>query len=61
MPAPEERRQDVPGAREQLAEQFEEHRAHLRAVAYRMLGSASEAEDAVQESVGHGGPELTRE
>jgi RNA polymerase sigma-70 factor, ECF subfamily len=35
---------------EQLAEQFEEHRAHLRAVAYRMLGSASEADDAVQES-----------
>jgi len=35
---------------EQLAGQFEEHRAHLRAVAYRMLGSASEAEDAVQES-----------
>jgi RNA polymerase sigma factor (sigma-70 family) len=33
-----------------LAEQFEQHRAHLRAVAYRMLGSASEADDAVQES-----------
>ena len=35
---------------EGLAQQFEEHRAHLRGVAYRMLGSASEAEDAVQES-----------
>jgi RNA polymerase sigma factor (sigma-70 family) len=32
-----------------LAEQFEEHRSHLRAVAYRMLGSLSEADDAVQE------------
>ena len=35
---------------EWLAGQFEEHRAHLRMVAYRMLGSASEAEDAVQET-----------
>src|SRR6476469_6467238 len=35
---------------EQLAAQFEQHRAHLRAVAYRMLGSPSEADDAVQES-----------
>jgi RNA polymerase sigma-70 factor (ECF subfamily) len=35
---------------ERLAEQFEEHRSHVRAVAYRMLGSVSEAEDAVQEA-----------
>jgi RNA polymerase sigma factor (sigma-70 family) len=33
-----------------LAEQFETHRRHLRAVAYRMLGSVSEADDAVQEA-----------
>jgi RNA polymerase sigma factor (sigma-70 family) len=33
-----------------LARQFEEHRPRLRAVAYRMLGSLSEAEDAVQDS-----------
>ena len=36
--------------REWLAERFEEHRTHLRAVAYRMLGSLAEADDAVQES-----------
>lgn len=33
-----------------LAQRFDESRAHLKAVAYRMLGSASEAEDAVQET-----------
>jgi len=36
--------------RDWLAERFEEHRARLRAVAYRMLGSLSEADDAVQEA-----------
>ena len=35
---------------EWLAEQFEANRSHLQAVAYRMLGSLSEADDAVQES-----------
>jgi RNA polymerase sigma factor (sigma-70 family) len=36
--------------RDWLAGRFEEHRARLRAVAYRMLGSVSEADDAVQEA-----------
>src|SRR6187200_3374282 len=36
--------------RDFLAERFETHRPHLRAVAYRMLGSLTEADDAVQEA-----------
>jgi RNA polymerase sigma factor (sigma-70 family) len=36
--------------RDWLAHRFEEHRPHLNSVAYRMLGSMSEAEDAVQEA-----------
>jgi RNA polymerase sigma factor (sigma-70 family) len=36
--------------RDWLADRFEEHRPHLRAVAYRMLGSLAEADDAVQDA-----------
>ena len=36
--------------REWLTERFEQHRPHLRAVAYRMLGSVSESDDALQEA-----------
>jgi RNA polymerase sigma-70 factor (ECF subfamily) len=36
--------------REWLTDRFEQHRPHLRAVAYRMLGSVSEADDALQEA-----------
>src|SRR5206468_10011203 len=35
---------------DELAEQFERHREHLNRVAFRMLGSTGEAEDAVQEA-----------
>jgi RNA polymerase sigma-70 factor (ECF subfamily) len=38
------------GDTDRQASEFEQHRDHLRAVAYRMLGSLSEADDAVQES-----------
>jgi RNA polymerase sigma factor (sigma-70 family) len=36
--------------KEWLAQRFDENRAHLRAVAYRMLGSVAEADDAVQDT-----------
>jgi RNA polymerase sigma-70 factor, ECF subfamily len=40
----------APNVTDLLAEQFEDHRPRLRAVAYRLLGSLSEADDAVQEA-----------
>ncbi len=45
-----EREKNFDERHEWLAERFEANRPHLRAVAYRMLGSLSEADDAVQES-----------
>src|ERR687891_2549915 len=39
-----------PERRDHLASEFERHRSHLRAVGYRMLGSVSEADDALQEA-----------
>jgi RNA polymerase sigma factor (sigma-70 family) len=46
----DERRDVMASDRDWLAARFEEHRTHLRAVGYRMLGSLSEADDAVQEA-----------
>jgi RNA polymerase sigma factor (sigma-70 family) len=40
----------MPGERDWLTETFQQHRSHLRGVAYRMLGSVSEADDALQEA-----------
>jgi|GraSoiStandDraft_4_1057263.scaffolds.fasta_scaffold316178_2 RNA polymerase sigma factor (sigma-70 family) len=42
--------QDNRSADEWLAEQFEQHRTHMRRIAYRMLGSLSDTDDAVQEA-----------
>ncbi len=41
---------DIVAEREWLADKFEQNRGHLRAVAYRMLGTSNEADDAVQEA-----------
>src|ERR1700681_2882423 len=44
------RRSMTAGGEKMHGDQFEEHRPHLRAVAYRMLGSLSEADDALQDA-----------
>ena len=41
---------DITGGMARLAERFEADRAHLAAVAYRLLGSAAEADDALQDA-----------
>jgi RNA polymerase sigma factor (sigma-70 family) len=46
----EAKRGNVTREQDFLAEKFEQNRGHLKAVAYRMLGSAGEADDAVQEA-----------
>jgi RNA polymerase sigma-70 factor (ECF subfamily) len=43
-----------------LSQEFEDNRGHLRAVAFRMLGSAAEADDAVQEALERVAPPLRR-
>jgi RNA polymerase sigma-70 factor (ECF subfamily) len=50
MPTDEEAPESPVNERDYLADRFEENRTHLRAVAYRMLGSSSEVDDAVQEA-----------
>src|ERR671938_625843 len=47
---PARERSGLPQERQWLAERFEGQRDHLRAVAYRMLGSLAEAEDAVRDA-----------
>jgi RNA polymerase sigma-70 factor (ECF subfamily) len=46
----EKQQRDMSQQQESLALQFEQHRPHLRAVAHRMLGSFSDADDAVQDA-----------